>query len=345
MIVGLVAAAQAADGSLEIRVGARGAADGTVEQHTEYADPEAAGMVGVLGEVHHAWDSGPWLGLTGFAYGYGPEDESSLLEITPAAGMLWDIGPVGHADAGVRASLDAAPFHPEADSVRVEAFGDAGATRGAHRIEAVFTAIDRHYLSDRPFSFSMGEAGGQWTWRPGAVHLRLRATFEGNATQGTDSVSVFGTQARGDIDVGGTAGRWDLDATARLIVGFGGVDEDLLRPQFSPSGVYLDDVDALSEGGQRVGRLDLSALGALGRGWALDTHVVLRLRQDEADDGVIAVTHTIHGQVDVSRAIGSKGVALTAGAGLTAVDAPALFDPSGWIGLRWVRVSRPTDPP
>ncbi len=335
MIYALVTAAHASDGSLELRLGARGAAEATVEQEGAYPESEPAAMVGILGDVHHEWASGPWMGLSGFTYAYGPESEPSLLEITPSAGLLAEVGRSGHVDLGARATLDVAPFHAEASSARLEAFGDAGATVNDHRLEGVFTAVDRRYLSNELFNFSMAELGAQWTWRPGATHLRLRGTFEANTSNDAQSEAVLGTQVRASVEIGRMVGRWDLNARARFIGGFGGIDEDLHRPQFSPSGVYLDDADALSEGGQLLGRLDLSAIGAIGERWTVDAVLALRLRQDEADEGVIAYARTLHSQVDVARRVGDHGVALTAGAGVTAIDDPALFDPSVWIGVRW----------
>jgi len=332
-LLGLVPAAHAVDGEVAIRIGGRTEPEAALEQPAEWEPAEEfepAALTILSARVGHQDGDGPWWRVSGAAWGVAPEGESSLLSLTPQAGVSSLAGP-WRLDVAGRTDLQAYVVEEgDASSVRGEVF--ASITRPSDRWipRLSVVGIARQYPIQPTWSFRSVEPAVELTYRRDDGWVRWTGSGQANHHQ-----DVLGTQVRTGVTMGLTGAKAELWGGYGLIAAQGGGTQAAARPPFTPLGDYAADADALSAGGFLQHRVDIGTSMFLGD-WTVRASGLARLRQSVQLDPA-TFDRTGHGQLDVERPFGGPwtGVATVGVSGARLVGGGSYTDVYGWLGVRW----------
>jgi hypothetical protein len=326
-MIGWVGAAWAADGHLDALVGSRTEPDAALEQPTEWEpEVEPAAVGGLVGAVTAT--AGPvWGGAEGSAWGFLPEGDAGVLALGPRAGIGGDAGPA-RLELAARYDAQWYPLTSRATNGRAEGLGSASLELGAVAPGITVQGIDRRYVEPR-WSFSSAEGDVQVRVDPEGQPVWGRAVVGGQVNQSQD---VGGSQLRVRLELGFSARHWNLTGGWQWIDAFQGERDDVQRSLFTPLGDYVEDADAVSNGGFVQHRVDLGGSGQVGpwvvRGSALGRY---RTYANGTHDA------TVHAQVDLERQIADpwRGL-LTVGASSVQLAAGARYlDLYGLAGISY----------
>jgi hypothetical protein len=308
-MIGWLAAAYAAEGSVNVVVGGRTTPDAAIEQPTEWEPRlEPMALLAVTGEVEARGES-TWVGLDAAAWALAPEADAMLLALGPRGGVHGRVGSAA-LEAAARYDAQLYPVTVDGTSGRADVIGRVRFGDGALQPELWVEGVDRWYPFEDPWSFRTAEVVAGVTGVRGHWHTKLHASGQIN-----DGAGGWGQQLRGSAEVGYSGRRSALWARLRGIQAFAGDPDLASRSQFTPLGDYSDDADALSDGGFQQLRVDAGASSGVGP-WVVGMSVLGRLRAG-TDPSRDTYAQTGHLQLDVERPWG--------GLFATPVDGPWWF--------------------
>lgn len=328
----LAVGAAAGEGAAELLAGVRTAPDAAIEQPSEWVPGEVEPSVfsALVGRYRSVGDA--WWGLDASAWANLPEGDVNLLALGPRAGIGADAGSARF-DAAGRVDGQLYPWSPTATNVRAEALIRASVGGAIAEPELAVEAVDRRYVASE-WSFRSVEPfiGLSLHTVDGTARARFVAGYQVDGGPGTG----LGHQARGTIELGASSGSLDVWAAYRLIAAWGGEEELAERPVFTPIGDYSEDADALAAGGFVQHRVAAGVTAELGP-WTLRGSALGRVRQTTGAAPIDGFARTVHGQLDVTRALGEHlfGLGAVGTSAAALVGDRSYVDGYGWIGVGW----------